>query len=317
MKLWNRNREMAGAKGATSSRALVEGRLALCTEALKAADANLSRLSLQAVQSGDDAAALAAQDHLRKLENQHGLLTAALCEAERQDQERQKELRAQQNQSAKHALAQHRGSFNRAAGEVAKAIADLQDARQRLEASGGSIVALLPAHMRTGALPFHELLGSQSLSDAVACEAYRIGDRKGRKPRGLQEDYRTGHIRPMVDILSAHVAHVREDFDFVPQVQKAISSEALADDGAPTVDRCPSPPVDGPAASVSPRRLTGVMANASSGELVELTERFATESPQEPAEPPVRSLTVDTPETDAEATGKALTTRGVDYTKLF
>jgi hypothetical protein len=216
MRLFNRNREMADAKG-SASRSVIESRLAQCVEALRAADANLSRLSLEAVTSGEDAQALAAQAHLRQLENQHGLLVAALVECERQDQDRQKELRAAANVSQRRAFNQHAGRFNRDAADVAKAIADLRDAQARLEASGGSIVSLLPNHLRSPANPIHEALSPSGLAGRIAVEQFRL-KREGQPPRPgfTYEDNATGRIAPLTEVLAALVSQIREQFDAAP-----------------------------------------------------------------------------------------------------
>jgi hypothetical protein len=326
---------MAAQEGATSSRALIEGRLALCTEALRAADAALSRLSLEAVTSGDDTEALAAQDHLRQLENQHGLLVAALVECERQEQERQKAFVAQQNVTAKRSLAQHSSRFARDAADVAKAISDLKDATARLQSSGASIIAVLPNHLRTGASPFHELLSADGIAKAIAVEQFRLQP-SGQKPRpGWEyENRRTGRITPMTDRLAALVAQVREDWDCAPPTKPPLpvsspsASSPPADSGNDAGPLPPSLPagVDQPqthsGALGHQGRLTGVAVNASTGELVEMTEPFAaplpTGSDAEGQEGPVRSLTVDNQGDNAPATGKALTTtEGVDFTPLF
>jgi hypothetical protein len=154
-------------ESADKPRQQIEQKLSECTAELKTADAEMSRLSLAAFQTGDATAAMAAIDKLRGLENRQAMLVAARCEAERIAQEREKELRAQQNVSAKRALAQHAGRFAKDTKDVAAALVALHDARERMTASAGSIVALLPAHMRTGTFPAHELLGSQAIGDAL------------------------------------------------------------------------------------------------------------------------------------------------------
>jgi hypothetical protein len=321
--------EMAAQEGATSSRALIEGRLALCTEALRAADAALSRLSLHAVQSGDDAAALAAQDHLRQLENQRGLLVAALVECERQDQERQKELRAQQNQSARRALAQHSGRFQRDAGDVAKAISDLKDATARLTASGQSIIAVCPPHLKSPAFPINELLSPSGLAGRIAVESYRL-NRVGKPPAPgfTYEDNATGSIAPMVEVLSALCSAIREQFDSAPTPRISPAKTAIGTgELAPGVagDRCASPPVTGNPVAAQPHsgalghqgRLTGVAVNASTGEMVELTARYAPPAgvPSEGEELPSAEPGEEMASPHAAPYGFA--TPGVDYTALF
>jgi hypothetical protein len=65
-------------------------------QAVQAAQTELQRLSLQAVHDDDNRAAIAAFDHLHKLHDQQRLLEAALCEAERIEQERQAEFKSGQ-----------------------------------------------------------------------------------------------------------------------------------------------------------------------------------------------------------------------------
>jgi hypothetical protein len=320
-------------ESADKPRQQIEQKLAECTTQLKEADTEMSRLSLAAFQTGDAAAALAVLDKLRAFENQRDLLVAALVECTRQEQERQKELRAQQNQSARRAFSQHAGRFARDTADVAKALVALHDAQERMQASGASIVALLPGHLRCPAMPIHELLGAQSIADQIACEAYRIGDRKGRKPRGLQEDYRTGHIKPLVDILSALCSAIREGFDSAPPptkpplpVSSPSASSPPADSGNDAGPLPPSLPAGVDLAAPPDRAapsepLRGVAVSLRGGQqtLVELTEPFVPSAGEEasagePAEPPVRSVTVDSHPEAEPATGKALTTEGIDFT---
>jgi hypothetical protein len=330
MRLFNRNPKQASLESAPTARddrTVITEKLAACTASLREADADLSRLSLQAILTGDDAEALGAQAKLRALANLHGLLTAALVECQRIEAERQAELRSQQNVSAKRALAQHAGKFARDADDVAKAIADLKDATERMQSSAGSIVAVCPPHLRTPANPYHELLSPHGLNGRIAVEQFRL-NRAGPKPRpGFEyEDRGTGHIKPMAETLAELVSRIRADFDNAPPqaplvkvidaTPEPVSSPAGGDGSA-------SPSTAGadraaPLGAASRKPLTGIAVNAGTGEMVELTERFATESPQEPTTAPVRPLAVAEQADDAEGYGQSPDRAGaVDYTKLF
>jgi hypothetical protein len=309
-------------EGADKPRQQIEQKLSECTAQLKEADAELSRLSLAAFQTGDAAAALAVLDKLRALENQRDLLVAALVECQRQEAERQKAFRAAQTVSQKRALAQHAGALNRSAADVAAALVALRDATERLTASGQSVIAVLPNHLRTGASPFHELLSADGIAKAIAVEQFRLQP-SGPKPRpGWEyEDRRTGRITPMTDRLAALVAQVREDFDCAPKPPKPISP--VVGDDAPTVasDVPASVAGDGQAAFVPTGRLRGVAVNASSGELVELTEPFAPgeQDGSEQARCAVVKAAVDmaAPVAEMAAPIERSAHGAVDYTKLF
>jgi hypothetical protein len=276
-------------------RAAIERKLAECTAELKEADAELSRLSLAAFQTGDAAAALAVLDKLRALENQRDLLVAALVECQRVEAEREAVFRAQQNVTAKRSLAQHSSSFARDAGDVAKAISDLKDATERLQSSGASIVAVCPAHMRTPSFPIHELLGVQGLKGRIEVEQFRL-DRQRPKPRPgfTYEDNASGEIKPLTDTLADLVASIRADFDSAPTPPIAPLKIAIGDGAdAPGVagDRCASPPVAG----------NPVAAQTHSGAFVNLCSPGIGEPIEQAAEP------------HSEALGAP----AVDYTKLF
>jgi hypothetical protein len=206
-------------------RPAVQAKLADCTAQIRAANAELACLSLHAVQSGDDSEALAAQDRLRKLEAWHGLLTAALQEATRQEQARERERHGKELEARRRALSQHAGRFARDAADVSAALIALNDAQRRLETSGGSIIALLPAHLRCPARPFDELLGSKALAELIQVEQYRIAPEGHERPNLYgYEDRVTGRITPLTDTLATLISHIREDFDPPPPLPSAISA---------------------------------------------------------------------------------------------
>jgi hypothetical protein len=195
-------------------RPAVQAKLADCTAQIRAADAELSRLSLQVVMGGDATQALNALDKLRKLEQQHALLCAALVEAERQEQARERDRRSEEQKARRRALSQHAGKFARDAQDVSQALIALNDAQRRLETSGGSIVALLPPHLRCPARPFNELLAPKALAELIEVEAYRIAPQGRNRPQLFgYEDRVTGQITPLTDTLAALVSRIRSDFD--------------------------------------------------------------------------------------------------------
>jgi hypothetical protein len=237
--------------------------------------------------------------------------------------------------TAKRALAQHSGRFARDAADVAKAIADLKDAQARLEASGGSIVSLLPNHLRSPANPIHEALSPSGLAGRIEVEAYRL-DRSRPKPRPgyTYEDNASGRIAPMVKTLADLVARVRSEFDSPPppmpqeappvvRPNDAVSSPA---GGSPevTTRSGTTAGVDQPQTQLGHQgRLTGVAVSLRGGQqtLVEMTEPFAPPSEQdgsEQARSAVVKAAVETAGEDMACGQERATAQGaVDYRKLF
>jgi hypothetical protein len=318
-------RSRKGADKPQDDRAAIERKLAECTAQLREADAELSRLSLAAFQSGDHAAAMVVLDKLRGLENQRDLLVAALVECERIEAQRQKAFVAQQNVTAKRSLAQHSSRFARDAGDVARAISDLKDATERLQASGASIIAVCPSHLRTPAFPVPELIGAHGLSGRIAVETYRL-NRHGKPPApGFEyEDRATGAIAPMVETLSALVARIREQFDPPPKPISGVN-QPLAPDDADDRDAA----VQTHSGELGHQgRLTGVAVSLRGGQqqLTELTEPFA--SGEQDGSEQARSAVVkaaveaagEVPVPDMASPHAApygFATPGVDFTPLF
>jgi len=106
----------------------------------------------------NDRAGYDALGQVQALRARRELLTNALAEAERIEAEKLAGLQSREMQTRKRSLSPHSGRLLRDAKDVSTALSALHDAQQRLEASGGSIVALLPPHLRCPAAPFHELL---------------------------------------------------------------------------------------------------------------------------------------------------------------
>jgi hypothetical protein len=294
----------------------VRAKLARCQEETQSAEAELRRTALTAVLR-DEQSAFEPSTKLQALRSRKEVLEAALQEAERVETERLAGIRSREQEAKRRALAQHSGRLAREAKDVTAALVALQDAQQRLIASGQSIIALLPSHLRNGSSPFHEFLEAQGLSGAIAVESYRLKP-EGPKPRpGFEyEDRATGTIQPMTDRLAALVAQVREDFDPPPTKPKPVSPPPVvvlvAGDGdvAPSsiIGDVPASVADdrGLAAGMAPPRvptsgkLTGVAVSLRGGQqtLTELSEPFVPSAGEEasagePAEGPIDEPAAD------------------------
>jgi hypothetical protein len=202
--------------GAASDIETVRAKLAQCQGEIQSAETQLQRTALTAVLS-DDQSVFEPSAKLQALRSRKEVLQAALQEAERVEAERLAEFRSREDLARRRALAQHAGSLARNAEAVTKALAELRDAQDRLTASGGSIVALLPPHLRCPARPFDELLGAKNIAELVEVEAYRLSPAGRERPQLFgYEDNATGEIRSMAETLAALLDRVKSDFDAPP-----------------------------------------------------------------------------------------------------
>jgi hypothetical protein len=216
MRLFGRTKDIAACPQ-NDDVAQVRQKIAACEQDIKAAEADLRRVSLQLALSEDPDAGYDAVARLNQLRSKRELLQHGLQAAEQAEAERLAALHAREWQARKRSLAQKAGQLERDAAEVARALATLQEGIRRMEEAGQSIVALLPPSLRTSARPFHELFSPVVMRDLVRLERYRLGDRSS-KPERLGnymsfQDARTAAVKSMADVLTELCTSVKAGFE--------------------------------------------------------------------------------------------------------
>jgi hypothetical protein len=200
--------------------ATVREKLAAVEQDIAAQEAELDRLALQAVLSGDESASQAAA-RLDELRHRREMLDRAFSASEKAEREAKAVASASAFLAQKRALSQHLGRFQRDAAELNAALLAMRDVFRRFTATGATIKALLPASLLDQRFPFHEFLAPGFLRDLADVEAFRLS--RGDVPApgaverplrlGAYEDRRTGAIKPLSDTLAALVASLRSEFD--------------------------------------------------------------------------------------------------------
>ena len=226
----------------------IRGKMAQTAAEIAALEADLPRISLEAINSDDDSAAKEAIKRLADLRTKQEVLSQGLVAAEQAETEAQEAIRARELLARKRSASQQCGRLERAAMNVSQAAAALVAAFGDLTNSAASLLATLPDRSRASG--WDHLLGVATLRDALLLEI-RMQERDAR-PKIFQEklfDYE--NKQSLSDRIASLTASARASFDRSPTpAPELIEKGKPAEDGS---SPSPSAPTAGIAPSDEPR----------------------------------------------------------------
>jgi hypothetical protein len=177
---------------------VIDRKIADCLEQIEGAKAEVERTALAAALSDDDALGYEAIGRLNTLQSRHELLLAARKAAEAEAARDQARLNAREFEARRRSLAQRAARLERAVKATSANAKQLIDAFAEQAAAADSVVAVLPAQMRTTADPWHDLLSAEAMKAHTLIEAYRQ-ERAGPTPHLFARPPGTGAVESSAD----------------------------------------------------------------------------------------------------------------------